>query len=153
MYSEEGIQWDHINFQDNQLTIDLIEKRQLSIFSLLDEECIFQKGSDQNFLNKISNKLTVYPAFIAPDKKKFQTDTFAIRHFAGEVTYNVNSFFDKNKDSISSDFCEAFSESKSFLLSSIFKEVLALKFSAAKDLHRGINSKFISDKSLLKKDF
>lgn len=46
MYASEGIDWTHVDFEDNQLCVDLIEARPpkgIGILSLLDEECIYPK--------------------------------------------------------------------------------------------------------------
>lgn len=46
MYGSEGIDWTHVDFEDNQLCVDLIESRPpkgVGILSLLDEECIYPK--------------------------------------------------------------------------------------------------------------
>ena len=45
-YSSEGIDWTHVDFEDNQECVDLIESRppkSVGIMSLLDEECMFPK--------------------------------------------------------------------------------------------------------------
>jgi Myosin head (motor domain) len=46
VYEEEGVDWAHIPFVDNQEVLDLIDGRQhkqVSILSLLDEQCVFPK--------------------------------------------------------------------------------------------------------------
>ena len=46
VYASEGIDWTHVDFEDNQLCVDLIEARPpkgIGILSLLDEECIYPK--------------------------------------------------------------------------------------------------------------
>ena len=47
-YESEGIDWAHVDFEDNQACVDLIEgrpPRPVGIISLLDEECMFPKVS------------------------------------------------------------------------------------------------------------
>ena len=49
-YEEEGVPWTHIGYKDNQPVLTLIEgssKMKMSIISLLNEECIRPKGSDE----------------------------------------------------------------------------------------------------------
>lgn len=46
VYGSEGIDWTHVDFDDNQQCVDLIESRPpkgVGILSLLDEECIYPK--------------------------------------------------------------------------------------------------------------
>jgi myosin-5 len=53
VYASEGIDWTHVDFEDNQLCVDLIESRPpkgVGILSLLDEECIYPKvPTPENF--------------------------------------------------------------------------------------------------------
>ncbi len=45
-YESEGIDWAHVDFEDNQECVDLLEARPpkgTGILSLLDEECLFPK--------------------------------------------------------------------------------------------------------------
>ncbi len=47
VYASEGIDWTHVDFEDNQECVDLIESRPpkgVGILSLLDEECIYPKA-------------------------------------------------------------------------------------------------------------
>ena len=41
---------------------------------------------------------------------------FGVHHFAGDVTYNVEDFLEKNKDSSSDDFGEIIQKSTNTLL-------------------------------------
>lgn len=49
-YNHEGINWQHIEFVDNQDALDLIAIKQLNIMALIDEEAKFPKGKD-NYMN------------------------------------------------------------------------------------------------------
>lgn len=45
-YEAEGIDWAHVDFEDNQVCVDLLEARPpkgTGILSLLDEECLFPR--------------------------------------------------------------------------------------------------------------
>ena len=46
-YESEGIDWAHVDFEDNQECVDLLEARPprgTGVLSLLDEECLFPKA-------------------------------------------------------------------------------------------------------------
>jgi len=43
-YNHEAINWQHIEFVDNQDALDLIAIKQLNIMALIDEEARFPKG-------------------------------------------------------------------------------------------------------------
>ena len=61
-YKKEKIMWDHISFEDNQETIDLIERRPISIFALLDEQGKLPNGNEVNYLSKIKKHLGKHPS-------------------------------------------------------------------------------------------
>lgn len=63
-YQKEQIKWEHINFLDNQATIDVIEKRPICIFSLLDQESILPKGNENNFLANLQQRLNNHPSLL-----------------------------------------------------------------------------------------
>lgn len=47
MYEREGIDWAHVDFEDNQACVDLLDMRPprgTGLLSLLDEECLFPKA-------------------------------------------------------------------------------------------------------------
>jgi len=48
-YNLEGINWQHIEFVDNQDALDLIAIKQLNIMALIDEESKFPKVSSYLF--------------------------------------------------------------------------------------------------------
>eukprot|EP01132_Coremiostelium_polycephalum_P002883 gene2883-3584_t len=97
-YIKEKIDWSYIDFNDNQDTLDLIEKKPICILSLLDEETVFPKSTPQTLATKFYSKLTgVYSKF---EKPRFSNTAFTINHYAGKVTYETDQFLDKNKDFI-----------------------------------------------------
>eukprot|EP01133_Synstelium_polycarpum_P013441 gene13441-15840_t len=94
-YIKEKIDWSYIDFNDNQDTLDLIEKRPMCVLSLLDEESMFPKATAQTFATKLYSKLSAAPKF---EKPRFSSTAFTINHYAGKVTYETDQFLDKNKD-------------------------------------------------------
>ena len=116
-YSREKIKWDHIEYEDNQDTIDLIEKKPLSIIALLDEYCRFGTGTDTDFLTsimkKIQNKHLTQPG-------KFSRQFFGVVHYAGEVYYSASGFIEKNKDNLSPDIATAMESSTLEIIRMLF---------------------------------
>lgn len=45
-YNKEGISWEHIEFVDNQVVLDLIGTKAVNIMALIDEESKFPKVSN-----------------------------------------------------------------------------------------------------------
>ncbi|KAF0755312.1 unconventional myosin-Vb [Aphis craccivora] len=99
-YGKEGIEWEFIDFYDNQPCIDLIESK-LGILDLLDEECRMPQGSDTSWTQiYIGTKCIKWDRFSKP---KIAGSTFTIKHFAGDVEYSSDGFSDKNKDAVFDD--------------------------------------------------
>ena len=80
--------------------------------SLLDEECRFPKGTDDSFLSKINDALTSIETFVKPRTLK---GVFGIKHYAGEVIYEVKGFLEKNKDNVADEVVAMFLTSKVLL--------------------------------------
>lgn len=97
-YVREGIDWQFITFNDNQVVIDLIESRPIGILCLLDEECKMPKGSDETWCAKLYHQIPVGEVFKKP--KFGWQGSFIIQHFADVVTYSVSGFLEKNRDTI-----------------------------------------------------
>lgn len=88
MYAAEQIKFEHIKFIDNKPMIDLITKRPHGVMPLLNEELVVPQGSDRGFLEKLSKYQNTNRVF---DRPKRKDGVFIIRHYAGEVSYDVSS--------------------------------------------------------------
>uniref|UniRef100_A0A674DAP4 Myosin IG n=1 Tax=Salmo trutta TaxID=8032 RepID=A0A674DAP4_SALTR len=109
-YQREGITWRHIDYFNNQIIVDLVEQPHKGIISVLDEACLtVGKVTDTICLESMDAKLGQHPHYtsrkLTPSDKtmEFHRD-FRIRHYAGDVTYSVEGFLDKNKDPLFQDF-------------------------------------------------
>ncbi|KAG5635547.1 hypothetical protein H0H81_010894 [Sphagnurus paluster] len=99
-YVKEEINWTFIDFSDNQPCIDAIEGK-LGVLALLDEESRLPSGSDQSFLQKLNTQLLPKPEFKTVYKKpRFGNSAFTIAHYALDVTYEVEGFLEKNRDTV-----------------------------------------------------
>ncbi|GBG65534.1 hypothetical protein CBR_g51126 [Chara braunii] len=94
-YKREEINWSDIEFLDNIDVLDLIEKKPLGIIALLDEACMFPKATPQSFSSLLYSTFANHKRFRRP---KFGRTSFAIDHYAGEVTYSADLFLEKNRD-------------------------------------------------------
>ena len=133
-YEKEGvILKDEIKFTDNQLCVDLIEKKPFGVLPLLDEECQMPKGSEAKLLEKLLAKHALNSgAGSGPSRRvsmsvpamnnnnnnhinannvntslleanRKDSNSFIISHYAGKVTYSVINFLEKNRDTLHSD--------------------------------------------------
>lgn len=85
----------------------------MGVLSILDEECKYEPyacsyylidifyrfpaATDRTFLEKLEVNHKTTAVF---GKELRAKDKFLVRHFAGEVLYDVNGFLDKNRDTL-----------------------------------------------------
>lgn len=95
-YKEQNIVWAPVAFESNSSIIELIHcPAGHSILKLLDEQSRLPNGSDRAFLSNLEKFHAAHPHFVKPHK--LTRSVFGVKHFAGEVTYTVDNFVDKNK--------------------------------------------------------
>ncbi|GMH79381.1 hypothetical protein TL16_g08126, partial [Triparma laevis f. inornata] len=102
LYKNEGVVFDTIEYISNQDVIDLIAAKR-SLFNTLDDEVVTPRGSDIGFLNKCKQNFKEHNKFGSDFKKP---TTFQVHHYAGKVTYEVDTFLEKNKDRMFDDLAE-----------------------------------------------
>ncbi|KAH8741190.1 myosin-related protein [Cryptosporidium ryanae] len=149
MYQGEGIDWTRINFADNRLIIESLEKKPNGIFPLLDSECLMPQGSDSSFLNKIlklatnSNNINNFGFPNGSDSQKIiykpskmSNTSFAVSHYAGPVIYDTRGFLEKNRDQLHSDVTELLLSSESPLIIELFNNSCNEKNSMCKKSSR-----------------
>ncbi|PSN37292.1 Unconventional myosin-Ib [Blattella germanica] len=137
-YVREGIEWTPIDFFNNSIICELIEKNNHGILSMLDEECL-KSGvvSDEVFLSKLAQccagNTHCEVKGAGPSPRNFVTtpgssdnslppNCFRLRHYAGTVTYNVTGFVDKNNDILHRDLSLAMYRCEHPLLKILFPE-------------------------------
>ncbi|ORX48771.1 hypothetical protein DM01DRAFT_1338431 [Hesseltinella vesiculosa] len=114
-YIKEQINWQFIEFSDNQPCIEMIEAR-LGILSLLDEESRLPTGSDQGFCDKLFNNFGT-PTYKNYFKKpRFSNKSFIVVHYAHDVEYEAEGFMDKNKDTVPDEILTLLQNAKSEFL-------------------------------------
>lgn len=111
-YAREGIEWTEIEYFNNKVICDLIEapppkvgsKDKAGLLALLDEAGTLKIVSDQQWLESITKVHAGSPYFVNPDTAKSAKGTaFVIKHYAGDVTYKVAGFVQKNNDTVYPD--------------------------------------------------
>lgn len=119
-YNHEAINWQHIEFVDNQDALDLIAIKQLNIMALIDEEAKFPKGTDQTMLAKLHKTHGAHRNYLKP-KSDINT-SFGLNHFAGVVFYDTRGFLEKNRDSFSGDLLQLISASNNKFFRQVFAD-------------------------------
>ncbi|ESO07178.1 hypothetical protein HELRODRAFT_170488 [Helobdella robusta] len=117
-YAKEGINGSSVVFVDNQPLLDLfLQTSPPGIFALLDEESKFPQASDQTLIDKLVKNMTGKPDF---QSTKGQSLFFTIKHFAGPVTYNVDGFLEKNRDTLSDNVINCLKDSNCLIVFELF---------------------------------
>lgn len=74
----------------------------LGILDLLDEESRLPSGADQSLITKLYQRFAV-PTQKFFEKPRFGQSAFTIKHYATDVTYDIDGFIEKNKDTVSDE--------------------------------------------------
>uniref|UniRef100_A0AAQ5YTN5 Myosin IHa n=1 Tax=Amphiprion ocellaris TaxID=80972 RepID=A0AAQ5YTN5_AMPOC len=122
-YEAENIEWEPVQFFNNKIICDLVEEKHRGIISILDEECLRPgDATDLTFLERLEDKMGNHPHFVThklADKmtrKTLERGDFRLLHYAGEVTYCVVGFLDKNNDLLYRNIKDVATHFKSSLL-------------------------------------
>ncbi|XP_032944747.1 unconventional myosin-Ig isoform X2 [Rhinolophus ferrumequinum] len=109
-YEREGITWQTVEYFNNATIVDLVERPHRGILAVLDEACSTAGTiTDRVFLQTLDTHHRHHPHYtsrqLCPTDKtmEFGRD-FRIKHYAGDVTYSVQGFIDKNRDALFQDF-------------------------------------------------
>lgn len=118
-YATEGIQFSSVEFQDNQQCLDLIQKPPTGLLPLLEEQMLLKRKTTDKQLLTIYHgaHLDKHPQYAKP---RFECDEFTVRHYAGEVTYDINEFIAKNTDNLHDDLLDLMKHSRHPILQAIF---------------------------------
>jgi hypothetical protein len=127
VYEAEGISWAQIDYSDNAATLELFEAK-MGVATLLDEETRFPKATDQTFLDKLASQHKDHPSLSFPKTARNQ---FTIRHYAGEVSYTVDGFLDKNRDTLQPSILGVLQTSTDPLIKELADELAAAAAAAA----------------------
>lgn len=120
-YAREKINWRNIEYADNKPCIDLISKKPHGIIHLLDDESSFPRGTDYSFLEKCHFLHSSNPLY---GKPRMSTPEFSIKHYAGEVIYEVRCFLDKNRDLLRPDVVDMFMNARNLVISVFFLKTI-----------------------------
>ncbi|KAK5109794.1 hypothetical protein LTR62_006527 [Meristemomyces frigidus] len=117
-YEKEQIQWTPIKYFDNKVVCELIEeKRPPGVFAALNDACATAHAdpgaADQTFVSRL-NALSGNPNF-APRQGQF-----VIKHYAGDVNYDITGMTDKNKDQLLKDILNLVAQSSNEFAHTLF---------------------------------
>ncbi|XP_077292853.1 unconventional myosin ID [Arctopsyche grandis] len=108
-YLREGIHWTPIQYFNNRIICELVDAPHKGIISIMDEACLNPKQiTDTVLLEALDSRLGNHAHYtsrqlLPTDKALRHREDFRITHYAGDVTYCITGFMDKNKDSLWQD--------------------------------------------------
>ncbi|EON64246.1 PLK protein kinase [Coniosporium apollinis CBS 100218] len=119
-YQREQITWTPIKYFDNKVVCELIEeKRPPGVFAALNDACATAHANpaaaDQTFVQRL-NALSSNPHF------QPRQGQFIIRHYAGDVSYEVQGMTDKNKDQLLKDLLNLVGQSSNQFVQTLFPD-------------------------------
>ncbi|THH21199.1 hypothetical protein EW146_g278 [Bondarzewia mesenterica] len=119
-YVREQIKWTPIKYFNNKIVCDLIEERRPpGIFAALNDACATAHAdptaADNSFIQRTS-ALSSNPHFEARGTQ------FLVKHYAGDVMYNVSGMTDKNKDALVKDLLDLVGFSGNQFLQALFPD-------------------------------
>jgi myosin protein heavy chain/myosin heavy chain 6/7 len=121
----------------------------MGVLSLLEEECMVPKGSDEGFASKLmQNHMGKSTKFgrPKPTKKSAAVEHFSIEHYAGtvnsheliknemnelQVCYNVDNWVEKNKEPLNDSIMEQLQTSTLKLLTALFADTVTAASAAS----------------------
>lgn len=124
-YVQEQIKWTPIDYFNNKVVCDLIEatRPQPGLFAALNDSIktahADSDAADQVFAQRLS--------MVGANNKHFEDrrGKFIIKHYAGDVTYDVAGMTDKNKDAMLRDLLEVLSTlTNPFVSTDLFPQLL-----------------------------
>ncbi|KAF8587018.1 myosin-1 [Ramaria rubella] len=119
-YVREQIKWTPINYFNNKIVCDLIEERRPpGIFAALNDACATAHAdptaADSSFVQRLS-------ALSANAHFDGRGSQFLVRHYAGDVMYDVAGMTDKNKDALVKDLLDLVAGSGNTFLQGLFPD-------------------------------
>ncbi|KAI9914297.1 hypothetical protein PsorP6_008317 [Peronosclerospora sorghi] len=109
---------DLVTYSDNRECLNLIASRHGGLFAAIDNVSRLPMPSDRKLNERLHTLFKRHLNFPTPHPKDLR-DTFLIRHYAGTVSYTINSFVDKNNNIISEQFEELLKNSSSRVLQDV----------------------------------
>jgi len=147
-YNSEGIEWVPVKFFNNAIICQLIEsvtfpfacpfpscadsfflssflfppQKTGGLIAILDEECIRPgQATSATLLAKLNERYLGHPHYESK-LARGASPAFTLKHYAGHVVYETDSFIDKNKDLLFKDLIFAMGTSKNTVIAQLFPE-------------------------------
>eukprot|EP00179_Madagascaria_erythrocladioides_P014805 CAMPEP_0198364584 /NCGR_PEP_ID=MMETSP1450-20131203/153739_1 /TAXON_ID=753684 ORGANISM="Madagascaria erythrocladiodes, Strain CCMP3234" /NCGR_SAMPLE_ID=MMETSP1450 /ASSEMBLY_ACC=CAM_ASM_001115 /LENGTH=1082 /DNA_ID=CAMNT_0044072023 /DNA_START=157 /DNA_END=3405 /DNA_ORIENTATION=- len=122
-YVREEIEWVPVDYFNNRIICELIEHKKNGIIAYLDECCTLSNLTDRDFLRRLDDNFQShahYESYAASRDKTIGETEFRLKHYAGDVLYDVDGMIDKNKDELFRDLVAAVHTSQDAHIKELF---------------------------------
>ncbi|OMJ22911.1 Myosin-1 [Smittium culicis] len=118
-YVREKIQWTPIEYFNNQVVCDLIEsKRPPGILAAMNDACATAHANSTAADNSLKQRLnSVNSTYF-----ELRDAIFTVKHYAGNVNYEISGMTDKNKDQLFRDHLDLCTNSTNNFLVGLFAD-------------------------------
>ncbi|KAI0714891.1 myosin class I heavy chain [Earliella scabrosa] len=119
-YVREQIKWTPIKYFNNKVVCDLIEERRPpGIFAALNDACATAHADPTAADNSFIQRTAALSSNLHFEARGAQ---FLVKHYAGDVMYNVAGMTDKNKDLLVKDLLDLIGSSGNQFLQGLFPD-------------------------------
>lgn len=119
-YVREQIKWNPIKYFNNKIVCDLIEERKPpGIFAALNDACATAHADPAAADNSFVQRTAMLSSNVHFEARGSQ---FLVRHYAGDVMYNIAGMTDKNKDALVKDLFDLVGSSNNQFLQILFSD-------------------------------
>ncbi|KAM7379810.1 hypothetical protein PAMP_005332 [Pampus punctatissimus] len=94
----------------------------LGLLALMNEESHFPKATDDTLLEKLHSQHSKNSFYVKP---RVAVHYFGVKHYAGEVVYDVRGMLEKNRDTFRDDILNLLRESRLDFVYDLFEHVLS----------------------------
>lgn len=95
----------------------------MGIISLMDETCLIAESTDKTLFDKLNLHFKThnhFETYALSKNRSIPDNSFKIKHYAGDVVYQIDGFLDKNKDILTSSLKACMQTSRLHLIQSFF---------------------------------
>ncbi|KAI8598558.1 P-loop containing nucleoside triphosphate hydrolase protein, partial [Dissophora ornata] len=119
-YVRERIKWTPIDFFNNKIVCDLIEeKRPPGIFAAMNDACATAHADPNAADNSLAQRLS---GLSSNPHFESRGASFLVKHYAGDVMYQISGMTDKNKDLLSKDILTMIASTSNQFFATLFPE-------------------------------
>lgn len=109
----------------------------MGILALLDEESRLPSGTDQSLVTKLHSELAKPANSKIFKKPRFGNSSFTIAHYAHDVTYEIEGFLEKNRDTVPDEHLAMLNATTNTFLKEVLDRALAPKNAASPEEKAG----------------